>query len=250
MSSLWSERTFHKITAALQGHVSLQFVVMTSVTLFWLAALLSATLLLLRTYHRLREKYREGRKTLYRPGVEMAVLEAPLAEIVLALRPKRWGEAEIVQEVVLDAMRHLLGPPFHLLREATFELRLMERNLKALRSRSRFHRGRAMNALGLMRSSQAIVGILDILENEPLDMKLVALRALASIGDPAVLPYFIRISDQLSPAMMVRLASLMLEFGPPGRRKITDLIGRHPEAFPPRVMQDFLKELAADLEKL
>jgi hypothetical protein len=97
-----------------------------------------------------------------------------------------------------------------------------------------------------MRAPQAVVGILDILGREPMDMKLVALRSLAAIGNPAVLPYFLKAADRLPPPMLPRLASLMLEFGAPARHWIGELINRHREAFPPRVIQEVLKETAAD----
>jgi hypothetical protein len=123
---------------------------------------------------------------------------------------------------------------------------LVERNLARLKSRNRLRSGTAMETLGIMRAPQAVVGIIAILDREPMDMKLVALRALAAIGNPATLPYFVKVSDRLSPAMLPRLASLMLEFGPVARPWIEELIDRHREAFPPRVIQEILIENAKD----
>ena len=188
-------------------------------------------MILFRTYHRLRDTYFGRRKALYEPAIEKVLMEQPLEEIVKALRPKRWGDEAVAQEVVIEAMRHLKGPPFATLNEVAYQLGFIERNLQALRSRDEDGRGGAMDALAVMRSSQAIVVILDILDHEPIHMKLVALSCLAAIGDPAVLPFFVRISDRLSPALMVRLASLMLEFGAPAHKRIEELIKRHPTSF-------------------
>ena len=47
-------------------------------------------------------------------------------------------------------------------------------------------------------------------------------------------------------AMLPRLASLMLEFGPASGPRIKELIDRHRLAFPPRVMKELLQETATD----
>lgn len=241
-------RAISSLLEAARGRLSLQLVIYASLVLFCVVILLSSCVLLLRAYHRLRFRYRLGRRTLYEPAIEQVLMEAPLGEILETLRPRRRGDTGIVQEVMIENMRHLKGPPFETLREAAYRLGLIERNLLALGSKNKHRRGRAMEALGVMRASQAIVGILDILSREPLDMKLVALRALSEIGNPAVLPYFLKASDELPPAMMARLAALMMEFGASGREKIQELILRHPQAFPAHVMGDLLREMAADLQ--
>lgn len=236
------------ILAAAAGRFSLAFVVYASLAFLCLVCLMFASMIVLRLYHQTLHRYREARRKLYRSAVGKVLADAPLAEVVEAFRPKRWGDASIAQDVMIDAMRHLTGPPFELLSRAAQRLDVIERNLNWLRSRNKHRRGQAMEALGLMRTPQAVVGIIDILENEPLDMKLVALRALASIGDPHVLPYFVRISDELPPPMMPRLVSLMLEFGRAGHDKISEIINRHPECFSPRVLAELMREISADLE--
>lgn len=237
-----------EILAAAQGRFSLQFVVLVSLLFFWIVVGLSAYMLAFRTYHRLRERYRARRRSLYGKAIEAALMEEPLDAVTEALRPRRPGDADIVMEVLVEGMRHLKGPPFELLREAAFRLGLIERELKALRAWSKHRRGRAMEALGLTRSPQAIVGVLDTLDQEPLDMRLVALRTLAAIGDPIVLPYFVKAAGKLPPPMMSRLASLMLEFGPAARPAIAALVRASPQAFPPRVLKELLAEVAAELE--
>lgn len=231
---------------AAQGRFSLQAVVYASVLLFWVASALMAYILAYRAWMSLRLAYRRTRARLYAPGVELVLMEESPAAVLAAFRPRRWGDDDIVLEVILDAMQNLSGPPFELLRRTAIELGLVERCLADLRARRSLRRGRAMEALGLMRAPQAIVALLDILEKEPMDLKLVALRALAQIGDPAVLPYFLKTAESLSPAMMVRLASLLLEFGPPGRQALSELVNRRPESFPPRVMRLILQEAAQE----
>lgn len=232
------------------ARVSLVFVIYASIVLFWLVVALFVYMLLFRSYHRLRTAYRSRRKAFYQQGVELVLMEEPFEKILEAFRPRRrLFDAEIAHEVMLDAMRYLQGPPFDSIREAAYRLGYVEDRVRDLRSRDRHRRGRAMEALGLMRTPQAIVPLLDVLEKEFLDLRLVALRALANIGDPAALPYFLKAADTLPPAMLTRVASLMLEFGPPAHRHIRELMRRRPEAFPPRVLEELLKQIATDIER-
>ena len=232
------------VLRALEGHISFQFVVLTTIVLFWIVLLLIAYMLGLRLYYHLKQTYRARRRKLYDPAIEMVLLEEPFEKILEALRPKRWGDAEIVQEVMLDSMDQLIGSPFETLQRAAFELGIVERNLKMLKSKVKLRRGKAMEALGIMRIFPAVVPILQILPKQTKDMKLVALRALARIGDPKTLPYFVRTASALPPAMLPRLASLMLEFGAPALPAIKTLVSQNSKAFPPRVLQLLLAETA------
>lgn len=229
---------------ATRGRFSLQAVVYASFVLFAVVCALMAYILAYRLWLLARHKYRQRRRALYEPGIEKVLLEEDPKTILEAFRPRRWGDADIVLDVILDSAQHLTGPPFELLRRTAFELGLVERCLRELRCRRTLRRGRAMEALGLLRVPQAVVALIDILEKEPLDLKLTALRALAQIADPAVIPYFLRAAQTLPPPVMVRLVSLLLEFGAPGRAALPELIQRRPEAFSPRVMRLILQEAA------
>ncbi|MFA6002976.1 MAG: hypothetical protein WC881_02805, partial [Elusimicrobiota bacterium] len=205
------------LAAIAAGRPSLRFVIVASMVLAWIALALFVYMMGFRTYHRLRSMYRLRRRALYEPAIEKVLLEASLEEVLAALAPRQPSDAAIAQEVMTEAMRNLNGSPFETLRTAAYQLGFMERNLQLLDSRSKFRRGQALEALGLMRAPQAVVKIISILGREPMDMKLVALRSLAAIGDPATLPYFVATAQKLSPAMLPRVASLMWEFGPPSR---------------------------------
>ncbi|MFA6091763.1 MAG: hypothetical protein WCU88_02530 [Elusimicrobiota bacterium] len=228
---------------------SLLFVLYASLCLFWIVITLFVYMLIFRIYHSLRSAYREKRKELFRQGVELTLLEEPLEKVMDAFRPRRPGDLDISQEVLLEAACHLKGPPFDMLRETAYRLGFMEENLRSLRSRSRHRRGRAMEALGILRSSQAIVSLLDILDHEALDLQLTALRALAAINDPVVLPYFMRICDRLPPALLPRLISLMLEFGSAAHPHVRELLIRHANRFSSRSYAEALKEIAQGLER-
>ena len=203
---------------------------------------------LFRAYHRLRRQYRESRAALYRPAVELVLMEEPFEAVLAALRPRRPGDADMVQEVMIDAMRHLSGPPFDTLHRAARELGFIDRDIAALSSRRRHRRGRAMDSLGVMRSAAAVPAILRALDEETLELKLVALRALAAIGDVSALPHFVAQSELIPPPLLPRLTSLMFEFGAPGRRAVAEIINRHPRLFPPAAVKDILLQFAADFQ--
>lgn len=233
---------------ALGAEFSLQFVIWTSIGLFWIVVVLCVLMLFYRSYHYFLRRYQQSRKVLYEPVVEKVLMEAPLEEIVAILRPKRWGDRMVVQTVILDAMRHLTGPPFLTFRSAVEQLGFIKINLHELGSHNPHKRGRAMEALGIMRCEEAAPLLRDALFRERMNLKLVALRSLVAIGDPKILPSFIEVSDLLQPSTMVRLASLMLEFGAEGRPAIVKLVNRHPEGFPPRALSELLRELASHME--
>jgi hypothetical protein len=230
---------------ALQGQLSLRFIVLTTVVLFWIAAVLIGYMLILRTYYHLRAKYLASRRKLYEPAVEMVLMEEPREKILEAFRPRRWLDEEPVQEVLLEAMEHLIGDSFALLQGVAVELGFVERNLKLLKSSNHFRKGNAMEALGIMKAPAAIPVLIAMMPELTQDMKLSALRALALIGDPSALPSYRSAADALPQAMLPRLASLMLEYGKAAAPYIQSLVRDHPHAFPPRVMQLLRAETAA-----
>lgn len=242
------EHVLHVVWAITEGQFSLRFIVLSSVFLLGAVILLTAYMIAFRSYHRARRHYRAGRAALYRPAIEQVLMEEPLDAVVATLRPRRWGDLDIVQEVMIESMRHLAGPPFETLKQAAGRLGLVEKDVAALRSPNPHRRGRAMDALGVMRSRLAVPALLAALDREPLDLKLVALRALAAIGDPAVLPAFKAEADRVPPTILPRLISLVFEFGPEGRRAAIEIINRRSSALPPIAIRDILVQLAAEFE--
>lgn len=236
------------LDAALHADFSLQFVIWTSIGLFWVVIVLSIFMLLFRAYSYLSHLYQKSRKALYEPVIEQVLMDAPLGEVIASLRPKRWGDWFVVQTVILESMRHLTGPPFLTFRYAAEKLGFISFNLRELRSFNPHRRGRAMDALGVLRCAEAVPKLQEMLVREKMNLKLVAMRALVAAGNPEVLPSFIEVSDYIQPSMMVRLASLMLEFGAPGRPFVVELINRHPEGFHPRALAELLRELANHME--
>jgi hypothetical protein len=234
--------------AVLNGRLGLEFVVVFSLVLFWSVAALMVYMAFFRAYHRARLAYRGSRAALYQPSIELALMEEPLDVVAAALAPRRVGDADIAQEVAVEAMRHLEGAPYETLRMACFRHGFAARDVEELRSSNRHKRGRALDRLGVLRPPQASEEILSVLAAQPLDLKLVALRSLAAIGDRAVLPRLVEEADRLPPPLLPRMASLLFEFGPAGRSSVVELVNRHPREFPPAAVADILRQLASDFE--
>ncbi|MBI3288375.1 MAG: HEAT repeat domain-containing protein [Elusimicrobia bacterium] len=240
------DRALWAVGIVAEGRPSMGFVIVTTIVLLGIVLVMSAYLMVLRAYINFRARYRARRGALYAPGIELVLMEEPYEAIRDALRPRRWGDGDIVQEVIVDSMRHLQGAPFELLRRAAVEFGFIGENLRALRSWDRHRRGHAMERLGLLRDRQAVPHILALLSAETLDMKLVALRALAAIGDHETLPHFLAAAERMPPGLLPRTASMMLEFGAPGRDAVRELLNHRSGDFPAASVPDLLRELSQD----
>lgn len=239
-------RVSEVVAGVIVGRPSLGFVIVATIALLWLVLAMAAYLVVFRAYHRARREYRSRRLAAYQPAIELVLMEEPHAAVVAALTPRLAGDGDCVQELVTENMRHLSGPPFETLRRASVELGFVDDNLRALRSWDRHRRGHAMERLGLLRCEEAVPGLVRALAREDLDLKLVAMRALAAIGDPAALPPILDAAAALPPGLLPRLASVMLEFGAPGRDAVRELMNRRAADFPQASVPALLKELSQD----
>lgn len=192
---------------------------------------------------RARAAYRGSRRKVYEDALRAAL--AGDGDVTAALEPRLPGDGDVIDESLLAVLRGAQGPQAALLQDAAQRRGLVERNLRELASPRRRERVRAMQTLGLLRAKPAVAPILSAFEGETLDVKLVALKALADIGDPQAVAYFVSAAYTLPRYMVVPLASLLLRLGPQGRRGVQTLIARFPACFPPRVMMDVLREAAA-----
>lgn len=209
---------------------------------------LFAAVLAFEAISRARARYRDSRRKAYEDALLGALAGTDPAALAAALAPRRPGDAGVVEESLLAVMRRLRGPQFERLRETALRLGLFERNLRALHSPRRHQRVRAMRALGVLRAKQAVAPLLAGFEAESLELKRVALKTLADIGDPTAVPHFVAAAYALPRVEVVPLAAMLLRFGPPGRRGVQTLVARFPASFPPRVMMEVLRQAAAGPE--
>lgn len=229
-----------------EGRPSLRFIVLATVALSVVAMLMALYLIVLRAWLHYRARWRAERAKVYQPAIEMTLMEEPHAKVLEALRPRRPLDADVVQEVMTESMNHLQGAPFEELRVCAVELGFIAANLRALASYDPHRRGTAMERLGLMRAKEAVGPITATLLGESLELKLVGLRALAAIGDERSLDSFLAVAEKVPAGLLPRLASLMLEFGAPGRDAVRELLNRRSKDFPPASVPDLLQELAQD----
>lgn len=199
-------------------------------------------------FARARARYRDSRRRAYEDALRGALGGTDPEALAAALAPRLPGDAVVVEESLLAVLRGLRGPQGERLREAALRLGLYERHLRALRSPGRPERVRAMRALGVLRAKQAVAPLLAGFEAESLELKRLALKTLADIGDPAAVPHFVAAAYALPRVEVVPLAAMLLRFGPPGRRGVQTLVARFPASFPPRVMMEVLRQAAAGPE--
>lgn len=240
------ERVLRAVAVVTAGRPSMRFVIVSTFLLLAVVLAMSAYLLVLRAWFSLRGRYRASRARLYQPAIEKVLMEEPYEAVLAALRPRRLGDGEVVQEIVVESMRYLEGAPFETLRRAATELGFVETNMRALDSWDSHRRGHALERLGLLHSAAAIPRMMAVLRDDRLDLKLVALRGLAEIGDPAVLPEFVAAAEKMPPGLLPRTASIMLQFGAPGRDAVRDLLNTRAADFPPASTPDILRQLSQD----
>lgn len=223
-------------------------VVLVAANVALLAAVAAAFVgaLVVKAFQRVGARARRYQRKQCEDAVTAALAEPAPEALAAALAPLRRGEAEVAEEALLAVLREARGPQAQRLREAALRAGVYERNLKALQSSERGERVRAMQALGTLRAKQAVAPILTSFEGEELDVKLVALKALADIGDPGAVSYFVSAAYFLPRVMIVPLAAMLPRFGPPGRRGVQTLVARFPASFPPKVMMDLLRQAAAE----
>jgi hypothetical protein len=228
---------------------SLMLVIYLCFILFWAVVLLGIFVFALKMYYRMRRAYREKRKKHFQQGIELVLMEEPFDAIMKAFAPQRPGDLDIIQEVILDSMRFITGPPFETLKKVAHRRGIIDRNLSNLTSFDRHKRAHAVETLGVMQATQAIIPLLEMLSTETNDIKLVALRSLAIIKDPRALPYFHHAAKNLPPPLLPRLASIMLEFGPAAHPHLHKLVTAHRSVFPPLMLSELLRDLATDLKR-
>ena len=199
-----------------------------------------------RAIQRAGALYHGSRRKLYEDAVTEALDCSGPSALAAALQLRLPGDAAAIEEALLAVIRGSRGPRFERLREAALRLGLFERNLRALRSPDRRERVRAMGALGDVRAKQAVTQILSTFESEDLNVKLVALKTLMDIGDPAAVSYFIAAAYLIPRVMVVPLAGMLPRLGPPGRRGVQTLVARFPASFPPRVLIELLRQAASE----
>lgn len=191
---------------------------------------------------------RRRRRKLYWPALALAREGRPPEAVAAALAPQTPEDAELVEAVVLDALRRETGAPAKILSQAAERLGLVKRSLSKLSSPEPGERVRAIAALGVLRAASAVPYLLIELKREPAALKLDVLAALAAIGDASTLPEFARVADELPEETLPGVASLMLEFGQAAYPALLPVINKHPSAFPPETLAELLR-LAADRAK-
>ncbi len=164
------------------GTVGKDLIIATVLVLFGWAAAMALVALALRWSQQIRARAQARREEHWQPLVEDFVLEGrPLPSI-------RDRDLDTVLDIVLRYADTLRGP------EADRIIAFLEDDgyvalaLQDLGSRSRWKRARAAERLGRMRSPRAVPFLITAMQDESDDVRVVAARALATIGDARAIP--------------------------------------------------------------
>jgi HEAT repeat protein len=133
------------------------------------------------------------------------------AEDLVALPAAAWRAAEPTAVALLgkvrgDAHRALAG---------VFERRgAVDAALRDLRAHSRVRRARAAETLGNLGRRDAVPGLCDLLGDPHAEVRVVAVRALGRIADPAAAPDLIAVLAAPQPAPSQLVAHALIQLGP------------------------------------
>jgi len=182
----------------------------------WALSLLVGGLLgllaLTRLWRAVSHAYLLRRRAFFFPAIEALVMEEDggLAE---RLRPGRWGDAAIVEEMLVELFAMVEGPLRERVSRLGEEIGLVHRHLKRLVSPRSHARAEAMERLGLLRSRRAVPSLLAALESEAPGLRVVAARALGRIQDPTALPGLLKALSGLPGSLGNPVAQALGSFG-------------------------------------
>jgi HEAT repeat protein len=150
--------------------------------LFGWAAAMALVALALRWTQQISARRRAHREAHWQPLVEDFVLEER------PLPSARHRDLQAVLDLLLRYADVLRGPEADRITAFLEEDGYVALALHDLGSRGQWKRARAAERLGRMRSTRAVPFLIDAMQDDSADVRVVAARALATIGDPRAIP--------------------------------------------------------------
>lgn len=189
-----------------------------------LVAVAGAALVLSKWLRELLARRRQRRRLLYTPALDGLIAELPGAS-ALALRPRGWGDAAVVEEMLAEALLTVRGPLQEKLAQAAEELGLADRRLEALSERAWHRRAEAAERLGILRSRKAVAPLVDLLEDPEPAVQLAATRALGRMRAPEALPALLKALERMPGPSGSPIAQALMEFGEQAQSALIQALG-------------------------
>ena len=155
--------------------------ILLALVLFLIAALV-AYKALQSFLHRLLHR----RRSIFQPALDRLIQGDPSS--ALALRPRLWGDAGLLEDLLVESFGQVSGSLREDVRTVAFNSGLIERRLRQAGSRKIHVRAEAYNRLGLLGAAKAVPMLAAGLAREDYAMKIVIVRALGRIHSAEALP--------------------------------------------------------------
>lgn len=178
------------------------------IVLFAWAVALTLMGLVIRLLRAREQRRRLAVELAWRGSVDALVLDG------VALPPVPESEEPVVLELLLRYRALVRGPEARHITDYLEEEGQVERAARGLRSRSRWRRASAAVLLGRMRSDAAVAALVDLMGDESDDVRMVAARSLAAIGNPAAVDALSTALADSSRWTATTVAADLVEMGP------------------------------------
>lgn len=179
-----------------------------TVLLFAWAAALSLLAVCLRILRGHRQRRRRRVELVWRDRVEGLVLEGT------PLPPASGREQPVLLELLLRYRSLLRGPEAERITGYLEDHGYVGRAIEGLRSRSRWRRATSAALLGRMRSDAGVAALVDLMGDASDDVRMVAARSLAAIGDPVAVQALTAALSDPSRWTATTVAADLVEMGP------------------------------------
>lgn len=179
-----------------------------TVVLFAWAVALALLSLWLRALRGREERRRRQVESAWRERIDGVVLEGA------DLPPVPRGEQQVVLDLLLRYRALLRGPEAQRITTILEGGGYVGRAVEGLHSSSRWRRAASAAQLGRMRSDAAVTALVGLMGDESADVRMVAARSLAAIGDPAAVSALTAALSDPSRWTATTVAADLVEMGP------------------------------------
>lgn len=181
----------------------------------WLSAgaalALLAFLIVYKAGRSLVERWRGRRRDSYSPALDALIAGAPQA--AAQLRPRLWGDAEIIEDMLVRTAAAISGDLRDDVARAAAELGLTRRRIRQLRAPSVHDRAFAAERLGVLGGEEVVPPLLDALSRERSGARRVLIRALGRLRSPRALPALLRLLEYDGELPGAPVAQALLSYG-------------------------------------
>ncbi len=186
------------------------------VLLGWAVAL-ALVAVLQRALGRRRQRRRRRLEAEWRVRVDGLVLDAT----PLPRAPRR--ERSVVLDLLLRYQAILRGPEAVRITEYLEEQGYVRQAVDGLHSRSRWRRATSADLLGRMKSDAAVAALVELMDDGSEDVRVVAARSLAAIGDPRAVEALTAALSDSSRWTATTVATNLIEMGPAAVPTLIDI---------------------------